>query len=183
MDKIKLSWSILNAWTRGDKDAAIGMIYGKKIPETPAMANGSRVHELISTQRLRLLPCIDDTYVFEDIEPDAHRWVNYFKINIYPWLDLSMRIDVLSRERGVVIDWKTGKHSSADADPMQIYLYAIALEKIGVPINTGIMAKVNDDVTLSDYTVIKIGPHARKQGYEFIDTYAAEIFAELNRPQ
>ena len=53
--KLKLSWTILNTWAKGDHAGAIKTLMGIGIPENEAMREGKQMHEVISTQRLRLL--------------------------------------------------------------------------------------------------------------------------------
>jgi len=178
--RLKVSWSILNAWAKGDKDGALGMIFGRQIVETPAMAEGKRIHKAIARERLPLLPFMDHTYIFEDIRPDDHVWQNYFRVTLSPWLDLSMVADVISLERGVVIDWKTGKTDVTAQDPMQLYIYSHAIGiDTGATFGIGIIAKVSSDLVLGDYMLVKIGDAQRAMALDYIETYASEIYAEL----
>jgi hypothetical protein len=188
MDRIRISYSILNAWASGDKKRAINGVLRLPTETTPAMENGKRVHKLISDSKAKLLPFIDDTFIYEDIDPDKGRWVNYFNIpmgvkgdNGIPdyTIDYSMVIDCYSPEKGIIIDWKTGKTKSSGHNKMQLYCYAYALEFEGVNITTGIIGKVNNDAELEDFTSCTIGDKERDKAREFIIKNTNEIIKIL----
>lgn len=52
MKTIKLSYSVLNAWSSGRFEDAIGMYLGKDLPENPYLELGKLMHELWATHIL-----------------------------------------------------------------------------------------------------------------------------------
>lgn len=176
---IKISWSILNAWKSGRKQDALDMVMGKPTPDNEYMKKGREIHKAVSSQKLRLLDLIDDSYIFEDMEPAEGKWQNYFKIKLSDTVLFSMVVDCLSIDGRIVIDWKSGKQTSSSADPMQLFCYAYALGFKGIEIDRGIVAKVNDDLTLGGYSVYIIDADKKAQAAQLIAETASEIMKEL----
>lgn len=186
MKKLKVSWTILSAWSKGGthKDEALAMIAGVQQPPNQYMIRGKRIHNIISRQRLKLIPEISDSAIFEDINPQKKQWINYFKVEVNEWLDLSLVIDVLDTENKTIVDWKTGRTRSYEQNKLQIYVYAYAMELLKIPINRGILARVDErknDKSLycPDYTIFHINAEKREVGEEYIISNASEIYSEL----
>jgi len=186
MNKIKLSWTKLSEWSRNapdSKEKVLKMFIGEEIESNIYMEEGKRIHEIISTNKLPLIPLIKETAEFEDIQPDKGLWKNYFKCPVNEWCDLSMVADVLDRKEGIVIDWKTGSKSSMEQNKLQVYMYAYGLGKLGIDIKHGVMAHVveGQDKTIycSDYTVYKITPDKIALAENYIETVGGEIYQFL----
>jgi hypothetical protein len=141
----KLSWSIMNTWDRGDREGALDMMAGKSLPLTPAMIEGSRLHGIIAQERPRLLPIIDETFVFEGVHQRRWESPNYYRTLIAPGLIISGMMDVISAKHGVIIDWKSGNTPITAQNPMQLYLYGAMLDREGIKTQAGIFAKVKAD--------------------------------------
>lgn len=178
MKKIRVSWSVLNTWSSGRRDEAIKMMAGIEMPKNPAMIEGSRIHDIISKQKLKLIPEITDKAIFEDIVPDQKKWVNYFRVEMFPWLDLSMVIDVLDDPR--IIDWKASSKRSTEHNRMQIYIYALGVEKhLGIKVNEGIFGTVKDydgAIICTDYSAFKITDLKRELAANYVETIGSEIY-------
>jgi hypothetical protein len=185
MDKIKLSWSILSSWSAGRQDDAIKMFMGGSIEETVYMTEGKRVHELIAKKKLKLLPFIKDTAIFEDIVPDKHQWINYFRVPVFDWLDMSMVADVLDPVEGLLIDWKTGSRKSNQYNKMQLYIYAYLLSKLEEPIiiKQAVLAKVGEDpsgaIICENFSMYKIDENKLMVAENYIETNASEMFLHI----
>jgi hypothetical protein len=145
------------------------------------MIEGSRIHDIISKEKLKLIPEISDKAIYEDIRPEDHSWVNYFKVEIFDWLDLSMVVDVLDAPR--IIDWKASTKRSTEQNKMQIYLYALGTEiATGNKITEGIFATVKDydgAIICDDYSIFKISDKKKELAKNYIETIAGEIFSFL----
>lgn len=188
MKKIKVSWSILSQWSSGNKDAAIKMLMGEEIEATLAMEEGKRIHEIISSKRLMLLPFLSEEAVFEKINPEKKDWINYFRVPVNEWLDLSLVIDVLDMKSGLgglVVDWKTGRKKSQEHNKMQVYMYAYALSKLPKPLKVdhGVIAKVFEDesgaIIVQDWSPYKITPEKLELAENYIESNASEIYESL----
>lgn len=186
MKKLKVSWTILNTWDRGYKDDAIKMLAGISMEPTPAMERGKKIHKIIADHKLNLLPEeISDQAIFEDIRPDDRSWVNYFRVSLNEWLDLSLVIDVLDVKNRIIVDWKASKRRSTQHKKTQIYLYALAMLCEGHKIDYGIFATVDqaksdDGVFCREYSKFKISKDKLLDAYDFAETLGSEIYSELH---
>lgn len=188
MKKIKLSWSILSAWSSGDKDRAIKMLMGEEMEATFPMEEGIRIHDLIAEKKLLLLPFMSKDAIFEKVVPDREKCINYFRVEIFDWLDISMIADVLDMksEMGrLLIDWKTGSRKSMEHNKLQLYVYAYALSMLPEPIviDNAVIAKVGEDssgaILLEDWSLYKITPEKLELAENYIESNASEIYASL----
>ena len=185
MKRLKVSWTILSTWAKGDRDGAMKLLAGIELPRTPAMIEGSRIHDIISQKKLKLIPEITDKAIFEDIQPDKHIWTNYFKVELNDWLDLSMVIDVIDEPR--IIDWKASTKRSTEHNKMQIYLYALGVEKAtDKKITEGIFGTVKDydgAIICDDYSVFKINKAKKELALNYAETIAGEIYSFINKEE
>lgn len=179
--KIKVSWTILNLWATGKRDEAIKVLAGIELPKNEYMIEGSRIHDIISSKKLKLIPEISDQAIYEDIRPEDHSWVNYFRVEIFPWLDLSMVVDVLDAPR--IIDWKASSKRSTEHNKMQIYLYALGAElKTGKKITEGIFGTVKDyegAIICEDYSIFKINDAKKELAKNYVESIGSEIYSFL----
>lgn len=181
MNKLKVSWSVLSAWQSGDQDRAIQMIAGLSTPTNAAMERGKRLHAIVAKNKLKLIPDISDSAVFEG-EVNGKR-INYFQVSINEWLDLSLVIDVLDKQNELLIDWKASKKRSTEQNKLQLYLYALALNILGIPINFGIFAtidEVNDEVFCREYSQFKINEEKLLLAENYLETVGGEIYNFIN---
>lgn len=161
---------------------------GEEIEATLAMEEGKRIHEIISSKRLMLLPFLSEEAVFEKINPEKKDWINYFRVPVNEWLDLSLVIDVLDMKSGLgglVVDWKTGRKKSQEHNKMQVYMYAYALSKLPKPLKVdhGVIAKVFEDesgaIIVQDWSPYKITPEKLELAENYIESNASEIYESL----
>lgn len=178
---MKLSWTILNLWSSGRRDEAIKVLSGIELPKNEAMENGSRLHDIVANKKLRLIPEITDKAIFENFKPEEKKWVGYYKVKLFDWLDLSMVIDVLDGHR--IIDWKASTLRSTEHNKMQIYLYALGVEKAtGKKITEGIFGTIKEwggAVICDDYSVFKINDKKKELALNYAETIGSEIYSFL----
>jgi hypothetical protein len=99
----RLSYSILNAWARGDYESAIAMVLRQPVPGTPAMEEGKRLHTLweLEGKKTNALP-----RVFGSL-PLVHPQFEVKKeIALNDWITFVGRLDVLDIPKA--IDYKSG---------------------------------------------------------------------------
>lgn len=185
MNKIKVSWTILSTWQKGEHEKAIKMMSGEDAIATWQMEEGKRIHKIISDNKLKLLPFMKPTGVFEEIDPENDKWVNYFRVNVNEWLDMSMIADFLDPVEHLLIDWKTGVRSSTEQNKLQLYIYAYLLSLKGIEINNAIFGKVIEggDKTIfcNDYTAFKITQEKLDLALNYIETVAGEIYQAIQQ--
>ncbi len=184
MDSIKVSWSALSAWSAGRKDDAAKMLAGVDIAGNAAMARGKKIHETISKHKLPLIPEVANGAIFEDMENGINAWTGENAIQINDWLRLSLIIDVLDPVEGVIVDWKASRLRSSEHNKMQIYLYALAMNKLGFDINYGIFATVDEaqsdgGIFCRDYTLFKINEEKLELAENYLETVGGVIYEFL----
>lgn len=163
------------------------MVRGEKTPTNIYMEEGARIHDIIASKRLKLIPIISDSAIYEDIVPDKKKWVNYFKVPVFDWLDVSMVVDVLDPKNKLIVDWKTGRGKSTEYNKLQVYIYAYLLGKEGIDIKYGVMAKVREDLSgailCTDYSIYKITPEKLELAENYIESNASEIYSFLQESE
>jgi len=176
---MRVSWSILNAWARGDRDNACRMLAGIETEKTPAMERGIRLHRTIAENKMKLIPIISKNAVFEGVNDYSGVRINYYRVALNDWLYLSLVVDVLDEDNNLIIDWKASRKKSTEHSKMQIYLYALALSKLPVPkkIKYGVYATVkeNGKIYCDDYSIFKINNKKLDLAYNYAITIAGEI--------
>jgi len=187
MKNLKVSWSILNAWSSGRRDEAMKMLAGIETIQTPAMKRGSKLHDYIASRKLKLIPEISDKAIFEDIQPEKSIWTNYFRVDLTDWLKLSMVVDVYDPENKLIIDWKSGSRRSTEHNKMQIYLYALGTEiATGTKIERGIYGAIKEfdgGVICNDYSIFKINDEKLELARNYAETIASEIYSFINKEE
>lgn len=186
MNSLKVSWSILSKWSSGNRDEAIKMIMGEETLQTWNMAEGSRIHKIISDNRLKLLPFLSDSAIYEDVDRENDKWVNYFRVRVFDWLEMSMIADVIDVENGLLIDWKTGNKKSTEHNKLQLYCYAYLLSILPSPIEIkeAVIASVyqtpEETIHVRDFSLYKITDEKLEYAENYIESNASEIYSAIN---
>jgi len=166
-NKLRLSWSKINSFANYDKQEAIDIILGKRVPPTPEMELGTQAHKQIEIEKLDL-EGLGKGGVYEEKHV----------IELYDWLDFSFICD--RRKGNVIVDYKTGS-----GDPMQLYVYAFLYRVLDIEIDTGMLVYIDFDPKRKE--VIKkskrIYPIKRENlldAWSFIDETSHEIKSILD---
>lgn len=174
---MRVSWSILSAWARGDTQAALDMLEEDGLPPTPAMLEGQRIHGWIAQEKMRLLPGMDDTFVWEGAE---HHGAGYFKVPLMPGVELSGKVDAYSVERGWIVDWKSGNTPAGSQDPRQIYLYHYLLKTaLGKDFSLGAFVRVSGQADVVDWVKVQLTPEKAEETATWAQGIALEIITYL----
>ena len=191
--KLRASWSVFERWASGDHDDALRMSMGlpmRMMNENIRLAIefGKETHELIASKKLDPLGFIPKNAIYEKVEPDKKKYINYYKVELSEWLIFSMIADVLYQLPNgtwAVVDWKTGRLNSTEQKKMQVYIYAYILSQLPEPITVslGIIAKIEKDgqglIYCPDYSMYKINEDKLMLAENYIDTVATEMYQEL----
>lgn len=182
-----LSWTKISSWSAGRTDEAIKMIMDSSgSDENIYMREGKRIHSKIAEGKFRLLPFMKDTGRFElpngENPEEKRKDPNYFRVEVFDWLDMSMLVDYLDPVEGLIIDWKSGSRKSTEHNKMQLYVYAYLLSRLPEPIiiNRGVIAKVWESpegvVSCSDFSLYKINEEKLEIAENYIESNASEIY-------
>lgn len=160
--KLRLSYSKLNSFANYDKQQAIDLILGKKLPVTPEMELGSQAHSFIEELQLDL-EGIGEGGVYEE----KHI------VNLYDWLDFAFVCD--RRKDDIIVDYKTGS-----GDPMQLYVYAFLYKLLDIDINEGRIVYIEFDPATKDIRKktqrkYPITQKELEEAWAFIDETSHEI--------
>lgn len=169
-NKLRLSYSKLNAYANYDKQEAIDIILGKRFPTTPEMELGSQAHSFIEEQKLDL-EGIGEGGVYEEKKV----------VSLYDWLDFAFVCD--RRKDNIIVDYKTGH-----GDPMQLYVYAFLYKLEDIEITEGRLVYIDFDSATKEISKRsqRKYPITNKQlqdAWSFIDETSHEIkiiLEELN---
>jgi hypothetical protein len=157
------------------------MIMGDGIKDNMYLREGRRIHEKIAENKLRLLPFIKDTAIFEGKYGEKNMQ-NYFRVPVFEWLDMSMVADVLDPVEKLLIDWKTGMRKSTEHNQLQLYVYAYLLTRLPEPveIEKAIIGKVRETkegaIICDDFSLYKINEEKLALAENYIESNASEIF-------
>ena len=165
--KLRLSYSKLNSFANYDKQEAIQMILGKRLPTTPEMELGSAAHKIIEVEKLDL-EGIGAGGVYED----KHT------LELYDWLDFSFVAD--RRKDNILVDYKTGS-----GDPMQLYVYAFLYRLIDIRVDEGRIVYVSYDpktrvVAKKSQRIYPIKGEHLNYAWTWLDETSHEIKAVLD---
>jgi hypothetical protein len=119
--KIKVSYSILNAWATGKYEDAIKYFFKLDVIQTPAMKEGSEYHKRWENE-IRNTKKLPEVFGSKQlINPSAEQ---YIKVEVNDWLILSGKIDCY--DKPTIYEFKTGRQTSEDiARSKQPGVYAV----------------------------------------------------------
>ncbi len=171
---IRVSYSILAAWERGDIDRAVAPYAGVEIEPTQAMIDGKKYHERWEryTKRTKRLPKVFGNRKLNNpkLESETKKVVQ-----LNDWCYLSGVLDVLDEKLG--IDYKTGKSTATDyANGKQHNVYQILypmLERFEYHcFNQHLHRKDPQRATMS---VVYLNRETLETAIEWVLTLAAEL--------
>lgn len=177
--QIRLSYSIIDAWLRGDFDRALGMLFYKPIEPTPAMLEGRKLHEQWETESRKTgkLPAVFGAAQLHNpkYERDTKR---EHKLN--DWLTIAGRLDEF--DDGIVgRDYKTGTTPSTTyANGKQHKIYKVLypnMERFEYHcFNQYLPDGHPDQVTMS---IVHLSDAMLEEGVELILTVGSDVRAYL----
>jgi len=171
MKKLRLSYSLLNTWDRGDVDGAVATYLHLARPTSRQINEGREIHEKIQKH-------IDTEGEFPDWffnwklgspETEKELVVNYNEM-----FDLKCYIDCY--DEGVVFEHKTGVSDSLTwTRTWQLPITFLICELAGVECNLGILVHYNQYNEKTDYTVMHNSKIQRDYARNIIDSTGPEI--------
>lgn len=149
---IRMSYSLLDRWLRGDKEGAVATYLRTPVKMTPAMKDGiefdKSVKECIRT--LKDIPQLKDVVYPLDTMPDVKL------MNSFPGFDLSGELDAYSKEKGIIFEFKCSRiYDSGDyADSYQLPTYFLLCKKNNLPVEKGIVYRYNPVQKTFDLSIL-----------------------------
>jgi hypothetical protein len=171
MKKLRLSYSLLVCWDRGDVQGAMDMYLHKDVPVSDAAKNGRRVHEELSEyiNKNKSLPEWFFKYELKDPETDKVLVASY-----NDQFDLKGIYDCLDIPTKTLFEFKTGKSDSLEwSRTWQLPIYFLLAELNNIDIEKEIV--IRNDGKESDYTVVHNSERLRVEARNIIERYGPEI--------
>lgn len=174
--KMRLSYSFLSAWYRGDIDNAIAIYFhnaGKySEDEEQRMEDGRILHEQVERT-------INATGMLPDWLSRIPLGRGRAEVKVTPEYDenftLSGVFDYLDEENGIIYDWKFGTTSSLEwANTWQIPFYFLICERAGIPVKTARVVRHNQYEKKTDWCVVHNCSSAIDLAINVIETIGGE---------
>lgn len=179
---MKLSWTVINKWASGYQQEAISMMNGNYMEPTEQMLIGRSAHQYAAINKVKFNDEIKEDSIFETVTEDHKDNINRFEWQVNDWFQFVGVVDIFTPSTATIIDLKTGKTPITRVNPMQILVYAVAYKYLfDIDVKRGILMKINNtgDKCL-DYKVFKITKKKLDDAYNYLITYASEIYNYIN---
>ncbi len=170
---MRVSFSILDSWARGDYDRAVGPFLGVEIPPTEAMLRGNRLHKEWEVETLGS-GCLPKVFGGAKLVRPSVEGRTKKVIAINEWLTLSGILDLKHGEEGEIVeDYKTSvsKEASDFTNSFQHKVYHVLYPEAKV-----FVYRVYNPIT-KEVSVSKV--HLTRQtlldGLEWILTHGADL--------
>ena len=173
MNKIRLSYSLISLWERGDIQGAIDTYFHSSKKGTQQMEDGRATHKEIA-EYLEKFNCLPDYMNFSGhftIPKVEHAvTVPYNEI-----IDLKGVFDCL--EEPNLYEWKTGVSDSLEwARTWQLPLYFLICEIAKVDVKTAYLIRYNQYQKQSDMVVVHNSTKLRDKARNIVDSLGYEIW-------
>lgn len=173
MNKIRLSYTLLSLWDRGDIDQAVKTYFHMDTPTTEAMEDGKRIHEEIAEH-------IDSEGRFPDwffgkelIMPETEKEI---VVNYNEMFDLKCYIDCVDHGDNTGYEYKTGKSNSlSHLRTWQVPIYFLIAELGGVKLDKMFLIHYNQHEDTRDFAIMHNTPQKREMARNIIDSIGPEI--------
>ena len=171
MKKIRLSFSLINQWEKGDIDGAVSTYFHLDRPTTPQMEAGKEFHQTIAkhVEEKKSFPEWFFEWELKDPKPEEAVTVPYNEL-----FDLKCIIDLL--DSPLLFEFKTGVTDSLGwARTDQIPFYFLICELAGIDVMSAFLIRHNQYIKKTDYTIVHNNPTLRERARNMIDSTGPEI--------
>jgi len=175
--KLRLSYSLLNAWSRGRVDEAISLYLREDLPSSPALKYGKDFHKKVQKiiDEKKELNIVKTKLKFKKPETEKVIIINYSDR-----LDLKVIIDCL--DTPFIYDWKTGVVNSLEySNSYQFPLYFLACKMSGIDIERGFIVHYNQYEKKTDFTILWNGQTQIERATNYIESLAPEIYEHFEK--
>lgn len=175
--KLRLSYSLLQTWQRGETDRAIAMYHRLMTPSTPQMEEGKEIHREISQHILtfKRLPDYMPQIQLKNPVPDHEVIVSYNEL-----FDLKGIYDCLDED--TVHEFKTGVMTSSEyANADQIPFYFLLDELTEGRLNQAYLIHYNQYLKKNDFVKIWKSNRLIEKARNLIESIGPEIWMFFNQ--
>lgn len=174
---LRVSYSVLDPWARGDYEEAINRYLRRPTITTPAMAEGKIFHEQwrAETEREGKLPKVFGSK--ELMKPECEVKLTCI---LDDWIEFVGVIDLL--DAPAIHEYKTGNANSLFyASTMQIKCYQFLLAENGYAITKGYIHHYSQKRDETTHSKIYLSDYTRTKARDWIVTYASELKDALDK--
>lgn len=173
MKKMRLSYSLLASWLRGNPTEAVECYFRlEKTNSNPAMEDGRKIHKEIADHitKNRSLPDFLPNFALVAPITEKELIVSYNEM-----FDLKVIIDCL--DIPVIYEWKTGGQDSIDwARTYQLPLYFLVCGMSGIKVDSGYLAHYNQKTKEKDFVIIHNSPTKIEEAKNLVDSIGYEVY-------
>lgn len=177
MKRFRTSFSILNAFSKGDVQRAVDMYFKRNFVKTEAMEAGIRFHDEW------------ERYVLKNKEIPKELSSKPIKL-VDPRPELKLEVDLGDKFQFVgiidcldgetIYEFKTGRSDSSNyANGKQIDCYAYLLSKLGIKTTKGIYLHYNQHDKETDKSVVYLTDNRLKTAEKWILKYTSDMYDYL----
>lgn len=169
--KLRLSYSLLYEWSRGNIDGAIKTYFHMQREANKYMEDGRRIHKEIQDHIVKTNELPDWFFKYEFLEPENEKEV------IVPYNDLfDIKILIDTYDCGTGFEYKTGVSDSLVwSRTAQIPMYFLVCELAKIPIDKFYLMRWNQYTKEKDFLIYWNSQKAQDYARNFIDSYGTEI--------
>ena len=180
---MRLSYSFLSAWDRGDIDNAIALYFHNKGSYSQEserrMNDGILLHEELDRYITKFGNLPD---WFSNVKLGKGRTEQKLVARYNDIFELSGMMDYLDTENGVIYDWKFGTTSALDwAGTWQMPLYFLICDLLEIPVKSGRIIRHNQYEKKTDWCVVHNTKSARELIENVIETVGNDAYLFFER--
>lgn len=170
--RIRLSYTILDLWGRGNPDAVVQTYFHLPRESSPAMEAGKQIHNEIAEhiEKTKKFPeYLRVKYPLELPKPEQELIVRY-----NDFFDLKCYIDCLDND--TIFEFKTGTTDSLEwARTDQIPLYFLICELSGIPVKRAFLIHYNQYTDKADFCIIHNTKDLIERARNLVDSVGPDI--------
>ena len=172
MNKIRLSYTLLSLWERGDIDGAVATYFHLDRPVSKAMIRGREVHQEIEEhiKEHKRFPDWFFTYELKSPKPEVEVHVSYNEL-----FDLKGYFDCLDEK--TLFEFKTGRTGALEwARTWQLPIYFLLAELAEIEVEKALLIKNNGDKPDdAEFVIVHNTKGKREDARNRIDSLGPEI--------
>jgi len=171
--KLRLSYTLLNLWDRGDVQGAVDTYLHLDKPMNQAVIEGREIHEQIA-EYIDKHNCFPEwLFKYDLITPETEKEVIVSYNDLF---DLKCYMDCYDMGTETLFEFKTGVSDSLNyTRTWQLPLYFLIGELASLPIKSGILVHHNQHTKTTDYTVMHNNKETKDLARNIIDSIGPEI--------
>jgi hypothetical protein len=172
MNKLRVSYSLLNAWKKGKIEEAVNLYLHKQKDTTPQQQYGLDFEDKVCKRA-------EDTTIltvgktnFQLFKPEFQKELT---VSYSDLVDIKGRFDIFDKK--VLYELKTGIKTSAEySNEKQVPLYFFICKLAQIPVNQAFILRYDQYNNKDDFTLIWNNDEICNRGKNFVDSLVPDIY-------